>query len=183
MTSKLETTNIKIIENEDCSSQVQVSQPSEAVVEVKTVKEKEKVSQNNPAPVEVKTVKDKEKQSQNTPAPRFKRGRPKECVKISSQNSISMQLQEKSCPKCDEIRSSMNHEMAKLRKLNSESVRESKKVLDDLEIMRKEKEQLQNTVKFMQNIFTTLEADKKELKASNIRLAAKVNNVKKIIMN
>ena len=120
----------------------------------------------------------------NTPGPATsKRGRPKEVVTISKSQGNPPPRFQKSCSKCHQIRSSMNCEIAKLRKLNCDSSRESKKLENENEVLKKEKEQLHNSVIFLQELCKSLDAEKKELKVSSDKLALKVNHLKRILNN
>ena len=110
----------------------------------------------------------------------LKRARPSETMNISRSQEISSRRFMKSCPKCNEIRRALNHEMGKLRKQKSQ---ESRKLEEQIEVLKRDKEQLLNTVTILQGLYKAIEAEKKELKASNTKLVSKINNLKKILNN
>ena len=85
------------------------------------------------------------------------------------------------CRNCAKTRSSLKQEIAKLRKLMSELSRNEKKLLDEIKTLKTDKEQLQRSVNFIQNVYTTLEKDHMELKKKNTKLLVKITDLKKII--
>ena len=120
----------------------------------------------------------------NTPRPATpKRGRPEEVATISKSQGNDPPRFQKSCSKCKQIRSSMNRDIAKLRKLNSDSSRDAKQQENVIKVLKKEKEQLQNSVVFLQNLCSSLDAEKKELKSRGDKLAFKVSNLKRVLNN
>ena len=168
-----------------------MSNNSQTADKEKTEKDKVKLDETSPTQASQASVPNMNekvpeveiKSSTNTLGPVSKRKRPREVGSVSaSQDSGSVRFQ-KTCRKCHEIRSSLNHEMAKLKKLNSEQSRDAKKLEKEIEVLRKDKEMLQNSVNFLQSLCKTLDADKMELKQSNTKLSVKVNNLKKILLN
>ena len=76
------------------------------------------------------------------------------------------------CKMCGEIRSSLKLELANLKKANAQKV---KKLREDVESLKRDKGQLQNSVKFLQTMYTNLLRE-------NANLISKNEELKKIIM-
>ena len=66
-----------------------------------------------------------------------------------------------SCNKCSEIRSSLKLEIAKLRKLNSETSRLVKNLREEIVNLKRDKQNLQNSVNFLQTLYSKFDIVRK----------------------
>ena len=88
----------------------------------------------------------------------FKRPRVSENDNLSTLQAKPNPRFGRSCKKCSEIRSSLKMEIANLRKENSKIV---KNLREEICTLKRDKENLQNTVNFLQNMYTNFNITRK----------------------
>ena len=80
-----------------------------------------------------------------------------------------------SCSKCRKIRPSLKLEIAKLKKENSYSSRQLKKLREEVGAANQEKNELRNSVNFLKNMYSNLLSENEKLKS-------KIAELKKVII-
>ena len=114
------------------------------------------VTQQSQKEVQSRTEQEEVKDIIVTEEPRLspsKRPRVSENDNVSTSQSTGNPRFARTCKKCPEIRKSLKLEIAKIRKENSRVV---KNLREEILLLKRDKENLQNTVNFLQSMYTSI---------------------------